>query len=86
MVVSTVIDFILSKKQEEADPQRIALIGYSMGGYLTPRSAAFEDGIAACIANDGVLSIYDAWLNQLHQFVRILRIEMHQSLMLLFIQ
>jgi dipeptidyl aminopeptidase/acylaminoacyl peptidase len=65
MVVSTVIDFILSKKQEEADPQRIALIGYSMGGYLAPRAAAFEDGIAACIANDGVLSIYDAWLNQL---------------------
>jgi pimeloyl-ACP methyl ester carboxylesterase len=64
-MVSTVIDFILSKKQEEVDPQRIALIGYSMGGYLAPRAAAFEDRIVACIANDGVLSIYDAWLNQL---------------------
>ncbi len=66
-VVSSVIDFALSssKKQEVIDPQRIALIGYSMGGYLAPRAAAFEDRIAACIADDGVISIYDAWINQL---------------------
>jgi pimeloyl-ACP methyl ester carboxylesterase len=64
-VVSSVIDFVLSRKQEEVDPQRIALIGYSMGGYLAPRAAAFEDRIAACIADDGVLSIYDAWISQL---------------------
>ncbi|MDQ3839697.1 MAG: alpha/beta fold hydrolase [Thermoproteota archaeon] len=63
-VVSPVIDFILSTKKEEVDSQRIALIGYSMGGYLAPRAAAFEDRIAACIADDGVLSIYDAWINQ----------------------
>jgi alpha-beta hydrolase superfamily lysophospholipase len=64
-VVSSVINFVLSRKQEEVDPQRIALIGYSMGGYLAPRAAAFEDRIAACIAYDGVLSIYDAWISQL---------------------
>ena len=46
-VVSSVIDFALSKRQKEVDPQRIALIGYSMGGYLAPRAAAFEDRIAA---------------------------------------
>ena len=61
-VVSTVIDFILSTK---IDPQRIALIGYSMGGYLALRAATFDNRIAACIADDGVLSIYDAWINQL---------------------
>jgi pimeloyl-ACP methyl ester carboxylesterase len=64
-VVSSVIDFALSKRQEEVDSQRIALIGYSMGGYLAPRAAAFEDRIAACIADDGVISIYDAWIDQL---------------------
>jgi alpha-beta hydrolase superfamily lysophospholipase len=66
-VVSSVIDFALSsKKQEEViDSQRIALIGYSMGGYLAPRAAAFEDRIAACIADDGVISIYNAWIDQL---------------------
>ena len=60
--MSTVIDFILSTK---IDPQRIALIGYSMGGYLALRAATFDNRIAACIADDGVLSIYDAWINQL---------------------
>ena len=63
-IVSYVIDFAVSKRQEEADPQRMALIGYSMGGYLGPRAAAFEDRIAACIADDGVVSIYDAWIDQ----------------------
>jgi cephalosporin-C deacetylase-like acetyl esterase len=67
-VVSTVIDFIPSTKKE-VDPQRISLIGYSMGRYLAPRAAAFDDRIAACIADDGVLSIYDAWINQL-QLIR----------------
>jgi len=32
---------------------------------LAPRAAAFEDRIAACIADDGVISIYDAWIDQL---------------------
>ncbi len=36
-----------------------------MGGYLAPRAAAFENRIAACIADDGVISIYDAWIEQL---------------------
>jgi alpha-beta hydrolase superfamily lysophospholipase len=64
-VVSSVVDFVLSERREEVDPKRIALIGYSMGGYLAPRAAAFEDRIAACIADDGVISIYDAWIDQL---------------------
>lgn len=66
-VVSSVIDFALSSKEQEEviDSQRIGLIGYSMGGYLAPRAAAFEDRIAACIADDGVISIYDAWIDQL---------------------
>lgn len=65
-VVSSVIDFaVSSERQEKVDPQRIALIGYSMGGYLAPRAAAFEDRIAACIADDGDISIYDAWIDQL---------------------
>jgi hypothetical protein len=36
-----------------------------MGGYLAPRAAAFENRIAACIADDGVISIYDAWIELL---------------------
>ncbi len=51
-VVTPVVDFLL--KQPETDPQKIALMGISLGGYLAPRAAAYEKRLAALIANDGV--------------------------------
>jgi pimeloyl-ACP methyl ester carboxylesterase len=62
-VVTPVVDFALNRNQ--VDPKRIALIGYSMGGYLAPRAAAFDDRIMACIADDGVFSIYEAYIRHL---------------------
>jgi dienelactone hydrolase len=52
-VVTPVIDVALNLRG--VDPDRIALLGMSMGGYLAPRAAAFDHRIAACIAYDGVL-------------------------------
>lgn len=43
------VDYLLSRP--EVDPDRIAYIGYSLGGYLAPRAAAFDKRIAACIAD-----------------------------------
>lgn len=51
-VVTPVVDFAVTLRG--VDPDRIALIGMSMGGYLAPRAAAFEHRISACIAYDGV--------------------------------
>jgi dienelactone hydrolase len=51
-VVTPVVDFAL--RQRGVDPQRIALMGASMGGELAPRAAAFEHRLAALIANDGL--------------------------------
>jgi alpha-beta hydrolase superfamily lysophospholipase len=51
-VVTPVLDHVLGLAA--VDPQRIALLGISFGGYLAPRAAAFEHRIAACIANGGV--------------------------------
>lgn len=51
-VVTPVIDFAL--KLPSVDPQKIALMGVSLGGELAPRAAAYEKRIAALIANDGV--------------------------------
>ena len=57
-VVTPVVDFTLTLPG--VDPDAMALMGMSMGGYLAPRAAAFEPRIAACIAYDGVISMADA--------------------------
>ncbi|MFH1347687.1 MAG: alpha/beta fold hydrolase, partial [Candidatus Margulisiibacteriota bacterium] len=55
-VVTPVVDFAL--EQPEVDPQRIALMGISFGGYLAPRAAAFEPRIKVCIANGGIYDFH----------------------------
>jgi pimeloyl-ACP methyl ester carboxylesterase len=54
-VVTPVVDFALTLPG--VDPDRLALIGMSMGGYLAPRAAAFEHRLAACVAYDGVMTM-----------------------------
>src|ERR1700678_3920241 len=51
-VVTPVVAFALTLPG--VDPQKIALMGVSLGGYLAPRAAAFEKRLSALIANDGV--------------------------------
>jgi len=58
-VVTSVVDYALTCKANEIDPNRIALMGMSMGGYLAARAAAFEHRVSACILNDGVYDGYD---------------------------
>ena len=52
-VVTPVVDFVLD--QPGIDPDRVALMGLSYGGYLAPRAVAFEKRIKVCIADPGVL-------------------------------
>lgn len=54
-VITPVVDFALT--QTIVDPARIALSGWSLGGYLAPRAAAKEHRIAALIADPGTLSM-----------------------------
>jgi hypothetical protein len=50
-VVTPVIDYALTRP--EIDPEKIVLSGWSLGGYLAPRAAAFEHRIAALVADPG---------------------------------
>src|SRR4028119_76788 len=50
-VVAPVVDYALSRP--EVDPERVALIGWSFGGYPAPRAALGGDRPAACIADPG---------------------------------
>jgi 2,6-dihydroxypseudooxynicotine hydrolase len=46
---SAVIDY-LQKRSDKVDLGRIGVIGRSLGGYYSPRSAAHDDRIKACVA------------------------------------
>ncbi|CZS82818.1 unnamed protein product [Fusarium graminearum] len=61
-VVTPVVDYILTRDDVDAD--KIALMGYSFGGFLAPRAAAFEHRLAAVIAIDGVYDFGEAILKQ----------------------
>jgi pimeloyl-ACP methyl ester carboxylesterase len=55
------VDYVLTRP--EVDPERIALIGHSVGGYLAPRAAAFEKRLAACIASPIITSLQAGFLS-----------------------
>jgi esterase/lipase len=65
-VITPAIDFALT--QPGVDPDRIVLIGYSMGGALAPRAAAFDKRIKICIANPGVLNWGESMFDTLAGF------------------
>jgi len=67
-VVTPVVDYALSRR--DVDPDRLAAIGYSMGGYLVPRAVAHEPRIRWCIANGGVYSVYDGTMTKFPKEVR----------------
>ncbi len=54
-VVTPVVDYLIA--QPEVDSSRIALLGWSLGGYLAARAAAFEHRIAAVVAVDAVYEL-----------------------------
>jgi pimeloyl-ACP methyl ester carboxylesterase len=50
-----VVDYALTRP--EVDPERMALMGLSMGGYFVMKAACFEKRIAACIASSIVWAL-----------------------------
>jgi pimeloyl-ACP methyl ester carboxylesterase len=66
-VVTPVIDFALTRP--EIEPGRIALFGYSLGGFLVARAAAFDHRIAALILDDGIYDFHTALAGALPPFV-----------------
>jgi pimeloyl-ACP methyl ester carboxylesterase len=55
-VVSPVVDHLVGRS--DVDSAYLALIGWSLGGYLCVRAAAFEHRLAAALAIDGVYDFY----------------------------
>ncbi len=59
-VISPAIDYVIA--QPGVDPDRVAIMGYSFGGGIILRAAAFEKRVKICIANPPVYSWAD-WIN-----------------------
>ncbi|MFB7668924.1 alpha/beta fold hydrolase [Kitasatospora sp. NPDC056138] len=67
-VVTPVVDYALTRT--EIAPDRLALAGYSLGGYLVARAAAHEHRLAALILDDGLYDYYDAHTRVMPPFLR----------------
>jgi esterase/lipase len=67
-VVSKVVDLALSRP--DVDPQRIGLVGYSFGGHLGLRAAAFEPRLKALIADSPVMDFGKQMLDGFPTFAR----------------
>jgi dipeptidyl aminopeptidase/acylaminoacyl peptidase len=48
----------------EVDPARVAVMGFSMGGYYAPRAAAKDHRFAACVAWGGHFDYHEAWVRR----------------------
>src|SRR5687768_15417538 len=48
----------------EVDPERVAVMGFSMGGYYAPRAAAMEPRFAACVAWGGHFDYHESWVRR----------------------
>jgi len=67
-VIGPVVDYALGR--DDVDPDRIALLGMSQGGYWVPRALAFENRIAAGVADPGVVEVAAAMIGQLPPALR----------------
>jgi len=66
--LTPVVDF--AQTLPDVDARRMALIGYSMGGYLAPRALAFEKRINWGIADGGVFSVFEGTMTKFPEAVR----------------
>ena len=66
-VLTPVVDYALTRR--EIEPGRIAGFGYSLGGYLLARAAAFEHRLAALIFDDGVHDLASGFADNMPPFV-----------------
>jgi pimeloyl-ACP methyl ester carboxylesterase len=66
-VIGPVVDYALTRPEIADD--RIVLFGYSMGGYLVARAAAFDSRVAALILDDGIYDFHAAMVNKMPSFL-----------------
>jgi pimeloyl-ACP methyl ester carboxylesterase len=66
-VITPVVDYALARR--EIEPGRIAGFGYSLGGYLLARAAAFEHRLSALVLDDGVHDLASGFAENMPPFL-----------------
>ncbi len=66
-VIAPVVDYALTR--DEIADDKIVLFGYSLGGYLVARAAAFEHRVAALILDDGIHDFHAAFAGNMPPFI-----------------
>lgn len=61
--LTPVVDYLYSR--DDVDTSKIAYLGFSFGGYLAARAAAFEPRVAALMVDGGVYDVHEAFTKQL---------------------
>jgi pimeloyl-ACP methyl ester carboxylesterase len=56
--------------RREVDPKRVAVMGYSFGGYYAPRIVAFEKRYCACVAFGAMHWNMEQWVDGIRRAVR----------------
>jgi pimeloyl-ACP methyl ester carboxylesterase len=67
-VITPVIDYALTR--DEITTDQLVLFGYSLGGYLVARAAAFEHRAAALILDNGIHDFHAAFAGSLPPFLQ----------------
>ncbi len=62
-VLTPVVDAVTARA--DVDPQRLAVIGVSQGGFWIPRALAFEHRFVAAVADPGVVDVSTSWTEPL---------------------
>ena len=60
-VVTPIVDYLLANHADNVDEQRLVLFGFSFGGYLAARAAAFEPRLAAVLLDGGIYDTHAAF-------------------------
>jgi dienelactone hydrolase len=57
--ISAAVDYLISRR--EVDPDRIGIVGSSLGGYYVSRAAAFEKRLKAAVAWGAIYDYFGVW-------------------------
>ncbi len=70
--MKAIVDYVLSRP--DVDPQRLAAMGVSWGGYMVPRAACYEKRLKAIVANS-IIPDGDIWMTRISPFGTIAKLE-----------